>query len=173
MKMSRSILLILLLAIATAGSAVAQSNTASTLLQVGVAAEASISIPAASYTFTQTGSVFNNYTLAMPFTYKVRTTKVGGSGTVLASFSADFAGSGPKIASNALTYTSSTTGVGTGNGTAVTAQVGTATNVLTFGANARSANAGDSGNVSWVLVNDPQYETGNYSTTVVLTITAL
>lgn len=173
MKKYNIALLVLVVALAIAGPASAQSSTANTTLQVGVTAEASISIPASSYTFTQTGTVFNNYALTMPFTYKVRTTKVGGSGTVVASFASDFAGNGPKIASSNLTYTSATAGVGSGNASAVTALVGTATNVLTFGANNRSVQAGDAGTVAWTLVNDPQYETGTYTTVVVLTITAL
>lgn len=155
----------------------AQSNQANTTLQVTVGAEASISIAASSYTFTQTGTVFNNFTLSTPFNYKVRTAKSNGTGAVVATFSSDFAGAGggtgPSIASNDLTYTSSTTGAGSAPGSAVTAQVGsTGTNVLTFGANARSSNGGDTGTINWVLANKPQYETDTYTATVVLTISA-
>lgn len=162
--------------ILTATSASAQSNTGNTILQVGVTAEAAIVVNTATTQLTTTGTVFNDYTGTTSFTYRVRTTRVGGSGTVTASIASDFAGaaggSGPSIANNDLSYLSSTAGVGTGQTSAVTAQVGTATNILTFGANARSTRAGDNGQVNWTLVNDPQYETDTYTTTVVLTISA-
>lgn len=154
-----------------------QSNTASTVLQVNVQAEASISIPSGSYTFVQTGTAFNNFTLTMPFTFRVRTSRTGGSGSIVATFATDFAGaaggSGPSIAAGHLTYTSSSSGAGTGQSAPVTAVIGgTGTNVLTFGANNRSSGAGDNGQISWVLANLPQFETDNYTTTLVLTISA-
>ncbi len=161
--------------IATA-TASAQSSTGNTALQVAVAAEAALTVNTATTNLTTIGTVFNNYTGTTSFTYKVRTKKVGGSGTVTAAIALDFApaagGVGPKIASSNLTYTSATTGVGAGNASAVTALVVTATNILTFGTNARSTNTGDAGTVNWILVNNPQFETDTYTTTVVLTISA-
>ena len=171
-KTIKALLIVGSVVLIAATTASAQSNTGNTLLQVGVAAEAAIVVNTATTNLTATGTVFNDYTGATSFTYKVRTTKVGGSGTVTASIATDFSGTGPKIASSVLTYTSATTGVGTGNTTAVTALIGTATNILTFGTNAHSTKPGDSGAVSWKLANDPTYETGTYSTTVVLTISA-
>ncbi len=170
--------LITALVLAFACQLSAQSNQANTSLQVTVGPEASISIASATQTFTLSGTVFNNYLLSMPFTYKVRTTKSGGSGTVVATFAADFvgdaSGSGPLIAGGDLTYTSSSplTGV-TAQSSAIPAVVGGAgTNVLSFGANIRSANDGTAGLIDWVLANKPQYETDSYQASVVLTISA-
>lgn len=165
------------LVMAIALPASGQSNTASTVLQVNVQAEASISIPAGSYAFVQTGTGFNNYTLTMPFTFRLRTSRTGGSGSVVATFASDFVGAaggtGPSIAAGHLTYTSSSSGVGTGQSAPVTAVLGgTGTNVLAFGANNRSSATGDSGQISWILANLPQFETDTYTTTLVLTISA-
>ncbi|MCX7603888.1 MAG: hypothetical protein N2036_07420 [Bryobacteraceae bacterium] len=165
------------LAFAAALPASGQSSTASTVLQVNVQAEASISIPASSYTFVQTGTGFSNYTLTMPFTFRIRTSRVGGSGSVVATFANDFVGaaggSGPSIASGHLTYTSASSGVGVGQSSAVTAVVGGAgTNVLAFGANNRSTGSGTNAQINWVLANLPDFETDTYTTTVVLTISA-
>jgi hypothetical protein len=172
----KALLIVAAVVLIAATTASAQSNTGNTTLQVGVAAEAALTVNTSTTQLTTTGTVFNDYTGATSFTYKVRTTKSGGSGTVTASIASDFAGAasgvGPKIASSDLKYTSATTGVGTGNPSAVTALVGTATNVLTFGENTRSTQPGDSGAVNWTLVNNPQYETDTYTTTVVLTISA-
>jgi hypothetical protein len=49
---------------------------------------------------------------------------------------------------------------------------GAETNVATFGSNARSAQAGDGGSVTWTLTNDPQYRVNNYSATATFTISA-
>ena len=175
-KIIKALLVVTAIMLIAVTTAAAQSNTGNTTLRVGVVAEAAIVVNTSTTQLTTTGTVFNDYTGATSFTYKVRTTKSGGSGTVTASIASDFAGaasgSGPKIASGDLSYLSSTGGVGSGHTSAVTAQVGSATNILTFGANARSTKAGDSGQVNWTLVNDPQFETDTYTTTVVLTISA-
>lgn len=175
-KTIKALLIAAAIILIAATTASAQSNTGNTTLRVGVAAEAALVVNTATTNLTASGTVFNDFTGATSFTYKVRTTKSGGSGTVTASIATDFAGAagntGPRVANNDLTYTSGTTGVGSGHATAVTAQVGTATNVLTFGANARSTKPGDSGSVNWTLINDPQFETDTYTTTVVLTISA-
>jgi hypothetical protein len=44
--------------------------------------------------------------------------------------------------------------------------------VVTFGADAKSAMAGNSGSVDWTLTNDPQYSTGTFTATVTFTISA-
>lgn len=175
-KTNKALLIVVAALMVAATVASAQTNTGNTTLRVGVVAEAAIVVNTPTTQLNTTGTVFNDYTGSTSFTYKVRTTKSGGQGTVTASIASDFAGAasgvGPKVASGDLSYLSSTGGVGSGHASAVTAQVGTATNVLTFGANARSTKAGDSGQVNWTLVNDPQYETDTYTTTVVLTISA-
>ncbi|MBI4889598.1 MAG: hypothetical protein HY821_03165 [Acidobacteria bacterium] len=154
----------------------AQSNTANPQLQVVVGPEASISVGSSLYTFSLTGTVFNNYTLNLPFTFKVRTTKSGGSGSLTATFAADFSaadgGTGPSISGGDLTYSSSTALAGVTTQSNKTAGVSTAFNVFTFGANLHSANSGTSGSIDWTLANKPTFETDTYTATVVLTISA-
>jgi hypothetical protein len=152
------------------------ASTGTTTLSVSVGAEAAIQIDTATTTLSTSGTTFNNpYTGLTNFTYKVRTTKTGGSGSVTLQVTADFAGSGPKVASppspgDALTYTCTVSTYGCSSAQTATTTGGT--NVATFGANVRSTKSGDSGSVSWSLTNDPVYETGNYTATVTFTISA-
>ena len=153
------------------------NNTGTTLLSVSVGPEAAIRIDTSTTTLATSGTTFNNpYTGITNLTYKVRSTKVGGSGSITLQVTTDFSGTGgPKVtpppsAGDALTYPCTVSTYGCGS--AQTASTTAATNVATFGANVRSTKAGDSGSVSWSLTNDPVYETGDYTATVTFTISA-
>lgn len=155
----------------------AASDTKTTTIQVTVAAEALITLPGTT-TLAPGAAAFSNFTGSTVFTYKVRTSKTSGSGSVtfqLAEFSPT---GGPRVAggpaADNLQYTSSTAGVGTAQTTALSVNsVTTNYTVLTFGADNKSSASGDSGTVSWTLPNDPQYSTGSYSSTATFTISAL
>ena len=54
----------------------------------------------------------------------------------------------------------------------ITSSTASATSVATFGANAHSVSAGNTGSVAWSLTDDPTYQTGAYSATVTYTISA-
>lgn len=156
------------------------AGTGTTTVSVTVAAEAAIQIDTPATTLTTAGTVFNPYTGTTNFTYKIRTTKVGGSGTVTLQVTSDFAPAGgpsvgtPPSAGDTLAYTCTVVAPGTACAGSQTSSTTAATSVATFGANAKSAKAGNSGNsVSWSLTNDPLYETGSYSATVTFTISAL
>jgi hypothetical protein len=148
-----------------------------TSLSVTVANEAAISVTTATTTLTGSAAAFSNFTGTTNFSYKVRTTKVGGSGTITAEVTTDFPAGGPSVAAplagDALTYGCSVGGVGTACSGSVTPSATAATNVVTFAANTRSSKAGDSGTVTWTLPDDPQYQTGAYTATVTFTIAAL
>ena len=152
--------------------------TGTTTLTLTVGAEASIRVDTASTALTTVGAVFNNYTGTTNFTYKIRTTKTTGSGTITLQVTADFSPvSGPSVATpptagDALAYTCTLTAPGTGCAGSVTSSTTAATSVATFGAGARSAAAGNTGSVGWTLTNDPQYQTGAYTATVTYTISA-
>jgi hypothetical protein len=152
--------------------------TGTTNVTVTVAAEAAISVNSAS-PLTSAGTLFANYTGSTSFTYKVRTKATGGSGSITAQVTTDFGPTGgpsvaaPPTAGDTLSYGCSLTGVGTACSGSVTASTTAATNVATFATNARSAKAGDTGSLAWVLVNDPQYQTGSYTAVVTLSISAL
>jgi hypothetical protein len=166
-----------LLLVSTASAQFAKTGT--TNISVGVAAEAAISVTSAT-TLSTTGTIFNDYTGTTSFQYKVRTTKTGGSGSVTMKVTTDFStgGTAPSVANpptsgDTLSFTSALTGVGSGVGTATPVTTTTDTTMATFGTNARSTKAGDSGTVSWTLTNDPLYETGSYSAVVTFTIAAV
>jgi len=152
--------------------------TGNTSLDLNVASEAAIRVDTAATTLTSAGT-FNDFTGTTNFTYKIRTTKVGGSGSVTLQISTDFSPvGGPSVAAppdpaDTLAYTCGVAAPGTACAGSLTASTTAATGVATFVANARSLAAGTGGNsVAWSLTNDPQYETGSYSATATFTISA-
>jgi hypothetical protein len=154
------------------------NTSGTTTLSVNVAAEASISIGTATTTLSSTPGLFADYTGTTNFTYKIRTTKVGGTGAVNVQITSDFSGTGgpsvasPPSAGDALTYSCTVASPGTACTGPVTALTTGTTNVATFGADARSAKAGNSGSVAWTLTNDPVYQTGSYTATATFTISS-
>jgi hypothetical protein len=155
------------------------AGTGTTTLSVAVATEAAIRIDTSSTALATSGTNFANpYTGTTNFTYKVRTTKTGGSGSITLKVTTDFSASGgpsvasPPTAGDALTYACSVAGVGTACSSSVTASTSSSTNVVTFGADAKSAIGGDTGSVVWSLTNDPVYATGSYNATVTFTVSA-
>jgi hypothetical protein len=155
------------------------ASTGTTTLSVTVGTEAAIRIDTASTALNTSGGNFGNpYTGTTNFTYKVRTTKAGGNGTITLKVTTDFTGAGgpsvttPPTAGDLLTYTCTAASVGTACPSAVTASTSSATNVVSFGADAKSAIAGDAGSVVWSLTNDPAYATGSYNATVTFTVSA-
>jgi len=153
------------------------AGSGTTTVSVTVAAEAAIQVTTASTTLTNVGTIFNNYTGTTNFNYKVRTTKVGGAGSVTLEVTTDFSPAGgpsvgtPPTAGDALSYTC-TAGYGTACSGPLNSSTSAATNVITFATNAHSAAAGNAGSVAWTLTDDPTYQTGAYSATVTLTISA-
>jgi hypothetical protein len=78
----------------------------------------------------------------------------------------------PPTAGDALTYSCTVSTPGTPCSGTQTASTTSSTPVASFGANARSDRAGNSGSVAWTLTNDPLYETGSYSAVVTFTVSA-
>ena len=153
------------------------AGTGTTTLSVAVAAEAAIAINTSTTNLTTTGTTFADFTGSTNFTYKLRTSAASGTGSVVLQITSDFNGTGgPKVATpptsgDALTYTC-TVASGTACSSAQTASTSATTSVASFGADAHSAKAGDSGSVSWTLTNDPVYKTGTYTATATFTISA-
>ncbi|HUQ94018.1 MAG TPA: hypothetical protein VM120_20225 [Bryobacteraceae bacterium] len=159
-----------MLGLAAAPAMFGATDTATTTLSVTVAAEASITVTA-SPTLSKGGTEFEAYTGNTTFTYKVRTSPTTGTGSVTAQVTTEFTGTGAPTTAD-VSYTAATTGVGTANGSSTTASASAGTNVLSFGADAHSNDAGDSATISWSLADRPTYKTGTYSTTVTLTMSA-
>jgi hypothetical protein len=163
-------------AVSAFGQTFAANGT--TTLQVTVAAEASIAITTAGNTaLTTSGGLFAPYTGTTNFSYKIRTTQVSGTGSIVLQITSDFNGSGgPKVATppsagDALTYTC-TVASGTACVGSQTSSTAATSSVATFGADAHSVKAGDAGSVLWSLTDDPVYKTGSYTATATFTISA-
>ncbi len=153
-------------------------TTGTTTVSVTVAAEAAIRVDTATTNLTTTGTIFNDYTGTTNLTYKVRTTTTGGTGSITSKVTADFSpANGPSVgtpptAGDALTYTCTVSAPGSACSGSQTSSTTAETNVATFGADAHSAKAGNTGSVAWTLTNDPVYKTGSYNATVTFTISA-
>ena len=181
----RRVAIVLLLASAVAAllqpSARAQSfgPSGTTTLSVAVGPEASISISTATSALATTGNMFNNaFTGATTFTYKIRSSKTGGTGSIGVEVTSDFSpGAGPSVANppsagDALSYTCAVSNPATACTGSQTASTTAVTPVATFGADAHSAQSGNTGSVNWSLTDDPKYGTGTYTATVTFTISA-
>jgi len=159
------------------------TTTGTTTASVTVLAEAALSAITATTTLASAGTNFTNYTGTTSMTYFVRTTKVGGTGSITLKVTTDFSpAGGPSVttapsAGDALTYSCTVANPGN-NGTAtactgpVTASTAASTALAVFGTDNRSLVTGNSASVSWTLTNDPKYQTGTYTATVTLTISA-
>lgn len=170
----------------TASLAVAQigASTQPTNLNVTVSAEASLTMQTANTGLTSSGTNFSDYTGTTNFTYFVRTTKVGGGGSITVQITTDFGpAGGPSLASwptagDTLKYTCSVPAASSGtvtpcSGSQTAVLTPTpATNVASFGADTRSPKAGVASSVSWDLSNDPLYQTGSYTAVATFTISA-
>jgi hypothetical protein len=156
--------------------------TGTTTLSVAIAAEAAISVTTATTSLTEASGagVFGSpYTGTTNFSYKVRSTKVGGAGAITVKVTTDFPAGGPSVASpltgDAMTYTCTAASSATACSGSVTASTSSATSVTTFATDAHSASgagASDAGTVAWSLPNDPVYQTGTYTATATFTISA-
>jgi len=170
---------LLILFTATASAQFAATGT--TTLSVVVPPEAAISVTTATTNLATASTTFGTaITGTTNFTMKFRTTKTTGGGTVTVRITTDFSPAGgpsvatPPTAGDALSYSCTTTST---NAVCITgslnASTAAATNVIqSMGAGKSSANAGDTGTVSWSLTDDPVYAQGTYTATATFTIAA-
>lgn len=154
------------------------ASTGTTTVSVTVGSEAAIQINTATTSLTTATTTFSSYTGTTNLTYKIRTTQSTGTGTITLRVTSDFSPvGGPSVASpptagDLLQYSCTVASPGTACAGTQTSSTSSDTSVATFGADARSAAAGDSGSVAWTLTNDPVYKTGTYTATVTFTISA-
>jgi len=177
--MSRTVLTVVLTTLALASLAQAQFNpSGTTTLSVNVGSDAAIQINTSNTTMATSGGAFSSdYTGQTSFIYKIRTSYSGGTGSITLRVTSDFNAGGPSVATpptagDALTYSCTVNSPGTGCSGTLTALMSAATSVATFGSNAKSTKAGNTGSTSWTLTNDPLYSTGTYTATVTYTISA-
>lgn len=153
------------------------TGTATSTLNLTVGNEAVIQITANPALASGT-TTFSDYLSTTSLLYFIRTNQTTGSGSITVQATSDFSPvGGPSIASpvngDKLTYTCAVSTPGTQcTGTQTVTTLNTAYPVATFGINAQSAKAGNTGSVSWDLSNDPAYKTGSYTADLTFTISA-
>ncbi|MBI3210931.1 MAG: hypothetical protein HYZ37_18765 [Candidatus Solibacter usitatus] len=154
------------------------NTTGTTTVSVTVGAEAALYIDTSTTSMTTSATTFANYTGTTNLHYKIRTTTSGGTGTITARVTSDFSpANGPSVASpptagDTLAYTCTVSSPGTGCSGSQTSSTSSDTSIATFGADAHSAAAGNTGALAWTLTNDPQYKTGTYTATVTFTVSS-
>ena len=124
------------------------ASSGTTTLSVTMRAGAIAQINTSTTTLTSAGATFNqNYTGTTSFTFKIRTTKAAGTGSVSLKVTTDFSPSGgpsrptSPTENDALAYTCSLTGLGTACSGSQTASATEPYSGGTFGANTTSASA--------------------------------
>jgi len=171
------------LAVLLTGSALANTVSTSQTLTVSIGAVAIVSVNPVAMT-TSGGAFTNSFTGSMLLSYKVRTSTLGGSANIQLRATADFTpAGGPSIASppspgDALTYTCSSTSLGTGCSGPLTVSTTAGTNVVNIGAAACTGSGCTGSNpqtqtLNFQLTNDPQYSTGTYQATLTFTASAV
>jgi len=161
--------LILSMAIAALSMVPAAFGGDSTL-GVTVGPEASFTAVDASTTLSKGNTTFGAYGGTTNFTYKIRTTQSTGTGSITVLVTS-FGTGGPEVSDLAYTCTAPSSGTPCSSSTA--ASTSTASNVVAFGADAHSADSGDSGTAVWTLADRTGIKTGSYSSTATFTIAAL
>ena len=163
--MKRNMLLaVMTAALAIAPAAIAENST----LGVTVGAEASFTTVDAATSLTHSGTNFASYTGTTNFTYKLRTTTSGGTGSITVALTT-FATNGPLLADLSFACTDAVT-LGTPCSSTVSST--SAQNVISFGADKHSADAGNAGTTVWTLVDQPTTKTGSYTSTATFTISS-
>ncbi|MDQ6893192.1 MAG: hypothetical protein M3167_11015 [Acidobacteriota bacterium] len=145
-------------------------RTGTTTVTATVAADASITV--STPTVLSAGAAFGAFTGSTTVTFSIRTTKVGGSGSITLQAAEFTTAGGPLVSAGNLTYScSGTPSVGTKCAGPITASTSAPTAVLSaVGADAK-ANA-QVVNVDWSLANSPAFSTGSYSSTVTFTLSS-
>ncbi|MGA2769547.1 MAG: hypothetical protein ABSG26_01900 [Bryobacteraceae bacterium] len=175
MTKKTTLIIVVCALLATASLAAAQTTT----LSVAVGPEASLTVTTGTTTLTTGSTTFGNpYTGTTSLTYLIRTTKVGGTGSVTLKVTTDFGPAGgplvatPPSAGDALTYTCTVSTPGTACTGSQTASTTASTPFATFGTAANSTKAGNTASAAWSLTDDPVYATGTYTATTTFTISA-
>jgi len=138
-------------------------------LNITVGPEATFASAFSATSLTAADTKFGGFSGTTNFNYKIRTTQGSGTGSITVQVTA-FGSDGPAVSD--LSYTCTAPSSGTPCSSSTPASSATATSIVTFGADAHSADAGDSGSAVWSLVDRPQVKTGSYTSTATFTISA-
>ena len=138
-------------------------------LSVTVGAEASFSAIDATPTLTHSGTNFASFTGTTNFSYKLRTTLSGGTGSITVAVAA-FSGAGAPSLSD-LSF-ACTDAIALGAPCESTVASTSAQPVITFGTDKHSADLGNAGTADWTLVDQPTTKTGLHTAVATFTISA-
>ncbi len=137
-----------------------------------------VSVPS-SVTLTGGAGQFQPFSGTLQLTYQARTTYLIGGGSITVQASADFSPTGgPTIASGKMTYTCSGTTLGSNCIGTQTVSTTAATNVVTLpvtgcgGGVCTNPNVDQQTNLGIAVLNSPTYATGNYTATLLFTISS-
>jgi len=156
-------------ALAVAPAAFCQvTDTGTSALGVTVGPEASLTAVTANTSLTG-DTKFGARTGTTNYTYKIRTTQSTGTGSITVEVTT-FGAGGPAVSD--LSYTCAGAASGSPCSSSTGASTSAGTNVATFGPDAHSQDSGDSGSVSWNLVDRTAIKTGTYTSTATFTISA-
>lgn len=125
--------------------------TGNTVLSLNIPVRAELIVTEGTTPLTETVA-FGDLTGTTNYSYRIRTSKTGGTGTITFSI-AEFSpadGDGPKVAQLLYTTTAGSAASTTVT-TAATPSTSGTNNVAGFGANAKTTSAGQTGAVSWTL----------------------
>ena len=146
-------------------------GTANTSVTANVGADASIAVSSPT-TLTPSGGAFSAFTGSTVVTFYVRTTRTGGSGSIVLQAAEFSPAGGPTVSGGSLTYTcTGAPAVGSACAGTQTASTSATTPIVSgIGANARAQAAGTT--VNWSVTNSPFYSTGTYASSVTFTLAA-
>ncbi len=138
-------------------------------LGVTVGPEATFASVASTTSLTKSDTTFGGYGGTTNFTYKIRTTLSGGTGSISVQVTS-FGTGGPAVSDLAYTCTAPSSGTPCSSSTAASTTAGTS--VIAFGEDAHSSDAGHAGTAVWTLADKTLIKTGDYSSTATFTISA-
>jgi hypothetical protein len=163
----RSLFTVVAAAALTIVPAFAQTGTST--LGVTVGPEANFASAFSASTLTAADTKFGGFGGTTSLTYKIRTSQSSGTGSITVGVTT-FGANGPAVADLAYTCTAPSSGTPCSASTPASATL--ATSVVSFGADAHSADAGDIGSAVWTLADRTNVKTGAYSSTATFTISA-
>lgn len=157
----------------------ADMGTATQTLNVVLLPAGKVAVPS-NFTLNTTGTTFNAYRGSLRVSYRFRTA-TGGGGSISLRAGSDFLPTGgPSITNGSLTYVCGAAGLGASCAGVQTVSTTVSTGVVTVpgsactgGGSPCSAEDPAAVELQFTLENSPEYQTGSYSSSLILTVSTL
>lgn len=160
-------------------------NTATQTLDATIVPLGGLFMPSSQMVLKKPTSNFNVFTGSVAVAYRVRTTQGSGQGMITVQATTDFAPVGgpsianPPSAGDSFTYTCTGATLGVACSGTQTVSTTSATNVISLGASECTSGGApcssvaiNTATITFLLPDDPKYQTGSYSATLTWTISA-